>query len=152
MAALGSNDMVAGAVPKQNRLAQAGTSREQGAGGAGYSFTRIQNAKIFRRKMAKTVSGSAKVIEQHNRLNLKFAGQKISVDHPGKIGRVDPVINYRTGHAKSGCPDFRIAEMWSGLAGELFYDKLKPGEVFTGKTLAKDDFELVLFQIGRAHV
>ena len=132
-------------VPKQNGLAQAGAGRDQGTSAAGIWFANIQDSHLVGSQMIDTVTPRAKIVHQHDGLDLHFFSQRIRIDYPRKIRGMDAIADYRSRDAKAGRFDFVVTEVGLGVAGEFFDDEVELGEVLAGKALLVDQNEFAIF-------
>jgi len=145
MAAFGGHNAVAGAVPNENGLAQAGAGGEKRARAAVLGLAGIQDAIFFGSEMFNAVAGSAKIVHEHNVGKFQFAGKDGGVHGPWEIGGANAIINDRAGHAKAGGANLFFCEMRRRLKGKLANDQVKLSEVFAREALLEDGSELAAF-------
>ncbi len=145
MAAFGRDDLVALAVPNKERFAETGACSEQAARAAGFGFAVVQHTKLFWVEIFDAVTPSAEVVEQNDVLNIQFLGKDGGINHPGKIGGADAIVNDRAGDTEARGFDFFSRKMRGSLARELFGDQIKLCEVLAAKALPKNGDEFAVF-------
>lgn len=136
--------MVAMAIPEQDGFAQARAGGKKSPCSTKDRLASIQHAELFARKVTEAVARRTKIIHQNDGSHVQAFRQGIRVDHPGEIGGVNPVVNDRTRHTESRSQDFFIADVRSGLLGELLDNQLKSGEILAGKALTKHDLQFAV--------
>jgi len=93
MAAFGGNDLIALAVPNEERFAEAGARGEEGARAAGFGLAFIEHAKLFWIEILDAVAPCAEVIQQNNVGDIEFLGKNSGVDGPGEIRGADAIVD-----------------------------------------------------------
>ncbi len=159
MPALGGHHAITRVIPKQNGLAQARSRRDQGASAAGIRLANIQDGHFVWSEMIDAVTPRAKIIHQHDALDLHFLRQRVRVDDPGKIGGMDAIADDWAGNAEAGCFDFLVTEVGRGVAREFLDDEVELGKILARESLLVNHVELAIFSgeerkvaLGSAHI
>ncbi len=145
VAAFGSADLIAGAIPHEESFAQAGAGGEERASSADFRRTGIENREVSGIEILDAVSPGAEIVEKNDVFDGEFLRKNRGVHGPGKIGGADAIVDDRAGDAEACCTDFFVTEMGSGDAGEFLGDEIEGGEILAAETLLENGNEPAAF-------
>src|SRR5579883_214910 len=145
MSAFAGYHAISLAIPKKYRFSQPSPRCQQRARRSRHRLPRIQHHNIFRRQMLQAVPPRAKIVHQCDGSYSQFVRKRRRLNHPGKIRRMDAVVDHRPGHPEPRGAYFAAIHVRRCLPHKFLDDQVEFREILAGKTLAEEHVQLSIF-------
>lgn len=145
MAALGSEHVMARAVPVETPFAESGAGgndRLVSARAAGNRNHVVERHQVTGGERADAPPGGFEIIDQNCFVEVQFVGEALRFDDPRQVGSFDATVCDWPRDSKAGLRGFGVRRLH-----ELCDDLVQPGIMSAGKDLNFGYFEFVILDI-----